>query len=413
MTREFELLLQLYSCAARGQTYSGELSDEDKSRVMFLAAHAACSGMIMLAFSQYGKSVGRLDPRADRYVKTALLASCTKNAAVSKLIGELADESINSYLIKGRAVAEYYAVPECRESSDTDILVDIECEQAAYDVMRRLGYRVVPRTEYSHHATAVSDAAGVVELHTSLFFDMLNDVLFDGCDITTLMCENGIEKRDDEGNIEYTTLGYTDHLIFLSLHMVQHFIRSGTSVRQLYDILIYTESNKDKIDFNRYFRIMDNTGYKKLIYTVYSFGIKYMGFSKESLPEFEMSEDSLTERFGNDLESGGWIGKSRDDGEELFRYYGSTRARDKDEYKRYIKSAQRRKMTSSLFPNRERLKARFGFAEHTVLLPVAWICWLVYGVKLYLKGELKSGISDKDLSEEQKKRLELFSQLEL
>ncbi len=413
MTREFELLLQLYSCAARGHTYTAELSASDRAKVMLLAAHAGCSGIIMLALSQNGKCTGQKDANAERYVKTALITACKKNGAVNELFTALESAGIKAYLLKGRAVGEYYAVPECRQSSDTDILIAPEHEHRAYGIMRDLGYAVVPRTEYSHHATATSDQAGVVELHTSLFFDMLNDVLFCGCDTDLLMCEQGIEKKNSDGEVEYTTLGYTDHLIFLSLHMVQHFIRSGTSVRQLCDIILYTEANRDKIDFNRYFYIMEKTGYKKLIYTVYSFGVRYLGAQADALPEFEMADEALLVQLGDDIEAGGWIGKERRDGEELFRYYGSTRAADKKKYKKYIKSAQRHKMLSSLFPDRTRIEARFGFAKHALLLPAAWVCWLFYGVGLYLKGDLKSGVSDKGLNEEQRKRLELFSMLEL
>ncbi len=411
MTREFELLLRLYSCAAKGKTYTGELSEADEAKIISLAALGGCTGTVMLAVSEHGVKSGKRNEAAEWCVKKILIESCAKNEGIKALFTSFDEAGIQAFLLKGQAVAEYYRIPECRQSSDTDILIKPSDEDRACELMRKLGYSVTPRTSYSHHATAQSESTGTVELHTSLFFEMLNDVLFDGCDITELMCEPCVDVTEGSGKKAYTTLGYTDHLIFLTLHMIQHFVRSGTSVRQLFDILIYTSANRDKINFERYNGLVKKLGYSELMNTVYSFGVRYFDFSKEELPDFVQVSDGLTERFASDIEKGGWIGKNRYDGEALFRYYGQTKANDKTKYAKYVKRLQREKMKTSLFPDRERLISHFPFAKHTALVPVAWICWLFYGVKLYFRGDLKSDVSSKGLDEEQKNRLKLFSDL--
>ncbi len=411
MTSEFELLLRLYACAASGEVYPGQVSQSQRAKVITLAAASGCSSMIMLALSEHGAQNGEKNEAAEGYIKRVLFDSCAKNAEISRLLEKLNAEGVETLLLKGQAVASLYRVPECRISSDTDLLIDEKDEKKAYRIMKQLGYSVIPRTSYSHHATAYSEASGTVELHTSLFFGMLTDVLFDGNDITELLCEEHV--RADDPGMTYTTLGYTDHLIFLTFHMIQHFIRSGTSVRQLYDILIYTKSHRDKIDIDRYISLTEQFGYRQLLDTVYSFGVKYFSFSPDSFPEYTPADDSVLEAFASDLENGGWIGKGRYDGEELFRHYGSTRAKNKEKYKKYIKSQQRQKILSSIFPSRERIEAQFGFAKYTLLLPVGWICWLFYGLGLYFKGDLRSDVDDRGLDEVQRKRLQLFSDLGL
>ncbi len=412
MTGEFKLLLQLYACAARGERYTGTVSPAQRAGVISLAALGGCTGMIMLALSEYGAACGCRDEAADRCVKTLLLDSVSKRQHIMLMLSELEKEGVGTLLLKGFEVSRLYSVPECRVSSDTDILIDEKDEKKAYRLMRSLGYTVVPRTVYSHHATATLPSAGVVELHTSLFFEMLNDILFDGCYTDGLIRKEPTLKVECDGGV-YNTLGYTDHLIFLTFHMIQHFIRSGTSVRQIYDVMIYTATHRDKIDTDRYLGIVQKSGYMGFLSTVYTFGVRYLGFCPDELPVYNEADEQTLCRFADDLEKGGWIGKNRYDGEELFRYYGSQKAENKDKYKKYIRAKQREKMMTSIFPDRERIEQHFPFASNTLLLPLGWVCWLFYGAKLYLKGELSSDVGGDGLQQWQKERLKLFSDMGL
>ena len=62
-----------------------------------------------------------------------------------------------------------------------------------------------------------------------------------------------------------TTLGPTDQLIFLTLHMIKHFISGGLSIRMMLDIELHFKVNKCAIDQTRYWNIMKRLKYTKLI----------------------------------------------------------------------------------------------------------------------------------------------------
>lgn len=65
-----------------------------------------------------------------------------KQQRIMWLINEMERAGIDVKLIKGYAVADCYDRPECRKSEDTDLLIQLSREQAAYEVLRNLGFRV-------------------------------------------------------------------------------------------------------------------------------------------------------------------------------------------------------------------------------------------------------------------------------
>ncbi len=404
MSDNFKLLTELFVCACRGTEYTRTLTPSQRSALLSLSSFHGVSSLIMLVLSEDNEN-------ARRQIKRKLFTEQTKNVYLTSLLNELESGGVETLVIKGRAVGRFYAISELRDSADTDLLIKEDDETAAYEIMRKNNCQVVPRTSYSHHATCRSERLGTIELHTSLFFEMLGKVLFNDIDQASLVCEEPVTVCD--GELKYKTLGYTDHLIFLTLHMIQHFIRSGTSLRQIFDILIYTEKCRDKIDMARYNETISSLGFSGILDTVYTVGVKYFGSDESDLPSFHRVSDEVADEFMDDIESGGWIGKAREDGEELFRYYGSTRADDVEGYTEYLKRYQRKKMISSIFPDRKRIADKFPFAEKALLLPFGWLCWLVYGVKLYVGGELRSDASGGELGEWQRARLKLFSDMNL
>ena len=73
---------------------------------------------------------------------------------------------------------------------------------------------------------------------------------------------------------------------------------------------------------------------------------------------FENVGKDITEGFLTDIEKGGWIGKSRDDGQAVFRVYGSLKTKgekENKEYKKNLKRYQRKRMLEAIFPKKERL----------------------------------------------------------
>ena len=426
MTKEFLLLIRLFSVSAKGvpvddELFSefvdtcGRLNTQTVGRVMAVSMAQNCFEMTDIALQDIFVKSGLSDEakKCLKRVKLQIMSSATVTQKIYELMRCLEKKGIEAKLLKGMSLSHLYAVPECRTSCDTDILIPKKMEKQAYDVFKKLGYEVTPRTKYSHHATCTHPGVGTVELHTDLFFDRINDVIFDNSDYDEKIASTA--SLFTINGTTFKTLGITENLIYVTFHMIQHFIRSGTSIRQLYDILIYCKAHKDEIDHKQYFEYLDRFSYRGIYDTVMTCGILYFGFNADELLPFERVGDDVAEKFLSDIEHGGWIGKKRDDGYSVFRIYGNLKAKNEKEskeYKKNLKKYQLKRMVSSIFPEKERLIAQFPFAKNPLLRIPAWFAWLFYGISLIRQGELSSEIkAQNDLTDEEKERLLLFEQL--
>ena len=426
MTKEFLLLIRLFSVSAKGVQVSDELLSEFKDgaghlnsqtvgKVMALAISQKCFEMTDIAFQDIFVKNGHADhaEKCLKRVKLQIISAANVTQNIYELVQSLNKKGIEAKLLKGMSLSHLYAVPECRTSCDTDLLIPKKKEKEAYEVFKSLGYAVAPRTKYSHHATCTHPNVGTVELHTDLFFERINDVIFDDSDYDEKISDT-VSEFEIHG-VRFKTLGITENLIYVTFHMIQHFIRGGTSIRQIYDILIYCASHKNEIKFDEYFEYLDRFSYRGIYNAVMTCGVDYFGFTKSELPDFVRVDGETKEKFLNDIEQGGWIGKERDDGYSVFRLYGSLKAKNKSEskeYKKNLRKYQFKRMISSVFPEKERLIAKFPFAKNPLLRIPAWFAWLFYGVSLFKQGELSADVkTENELTAEEKERISLFASL--
>ena len=426
MTKEFLLLIRLFSVSAKGVQVNDELLSEftdgaghlnmqTVGKVMALAISQKCFEMTDIAFQDIFVKSGLFDDakKCLKRVKLQIISSANVTQNIYELIQRLEEKGIETKLLKGMSLSHLYAVPECRTSCDTDLLISKKKEKEAYEVFKSLGYTVAPRTKYSHHATCTHPNVGTVELHTDLFFERINDVIFDDSDYDEKISDT-VSEFEIHG-VRFKTLGITENLIYVTFHMIQHFIRGGTSIRQIYDILIYCASHKDKMNCNEYFEYLDRFSYRGIYDTVMTCGVDYFEFTEDELPPFTRVDSETAEKFLNDIEQGGWIGKERDDGYSVFRVYGNLKAKnaaESKEYKKNLRKYQFKRMISSVFPEKERLIAKFPFAKNPLLRIPAWFAWLFYGVSLFKQGELSADVkTENELTAEEKERISLFAKL--
>lgn len=415
MTEGYKKMLALVASAARGDTFNGDPGEYiDAKEVYAASVFARCEYLYALGMQDIASRVGdSVSKDFLNFLKTRIYSEATLSAYIGSVILELQNSGIRPVILKGRALAELYALPEARTSCDTDILIDPEDEEKAYRVLRECGFTVSNRSSYSNQALCTHPDAGIIELHVSLFFDHVKHVVMS--DIAPEQFMKDARGSVRIGNVRCDTLGITDHFIFVFLHSLQHFLREGASVRQFLDILLYLRSNKSKMDMKRVYEMLDAFGARGYYNGILSLGVDYMGFEEKDLPDFERLDRVVSEKLGNDTETGGWLGKSRDDDGSVFRYYGSVKDGDKGkDHKKYLKRYQRNRIFTSVFPNRKRMEAKIPMAKHALLLPVAWVLWLIYGLKLSSKGILSTSIKDENkLLDTEKERVELFGQLGL
>ena len=333
------------------------------------------------------------------------------------LIDEMTKAGIDVLVLKGYAAAAQYAYPECRDSADVDLLIDVRQERKATAFLKAKGFTVEARAATSQHAVCVHAQYGKIELHVNLYAEFVRDVWFEGADTRQLVCEPSVTCQTPDG--AFRTLGYTDHLIFLTLHMMKHFIDGGLTIRMMLDIALFFSYNASRIDAGRYWRVMNSLRYTTLISGILWIMIRYAGFAKEHFPGIADQAPLHTEDILCDLVQGGYMGVR----EKELRYdagmeYSRRLLRKRKsvlQYRLYMLRWKMRTAGKYMFMSYERLAGVYPWLKKAaVLYPLVWL----YQVFAYPISKIRSGIMKTEIRSDStqmdpraRARVELFEKM--
>ncbi len=419
MTNEFKALMQLVGAAAQGKAVSGLPDDLDWQKIERLADEQAVQTLLGYALKL---SPGHAYPEKMRkrqigQMRQLAFSNNAWKVSILRLIQQMNDAGIPALLIKGYALADCYAAPDCRMSGDTDLLIEPKDEKRACAFMKAQGFRVEHRWAKGHHDVCRHPQLGCVELHVMLYDEIVEDVWFGRMDGREFVRETPIEVETPDGR--YRTLGCTDHMIFLMLHLIKHFILSGMSLRMMLDAALFFARNAEKIDCARFWQTMEGLKYGAIAQSILWAMVRYCGIDQTSLPGLCGDCPESVEMILDDLESGGWLGemdkKAREEGWYEYNRQRLTKSRGKARYWLYMILWKKDIYIKALFPSRETLAIRYPCVrKHAALIPFVWLYRLVFrGSQALKNGALTSYIvtDEKRVAASGQKRVQMFEKL--
>lgn len=135
------------------------------------------------------------------------------------------------------------------------------------------------------------------------------------------------------------------------------------------DLLLYMKKYEDKIDFDKYNKLLKELKYDKLISSVKSIGTKYFGM------DFDTFSDEYAEILLADCEKCGLFGSSSEYSTNVNNVFYKRRnvvSSFKLKLLYYFKSEHT--IFKRIFPNQKTLiKMGYKYAKNKVLIPFAWI----------------------------------------
>ena len=315
---------------------------------------------------------------------------------ILRLIHEMENAGMDVLVLKGYAVAAHYAYPECRPSADVDLLIDPRQEKKAAAFLKAHGFVVEARAATSQHVVCVHPQYGKIELHVSLYAELVRDVWFQGMDTRSLACEPPIVCHTPDG--AFRTLGCTDHLIFLSLHMMKHFIDGGLTIRMMLDIALFFSKNAQQIDAGRFWRIMNSLHYAAVINSILWLMIRHAGFDAERFPGIAPQEPLQAQDILNDLVQDGYMGAREKEARHEAGMEYSRRLMLKQnsvlQYRIYMLRWKIRTAGKYMFMSYGRLCGIYPWLKRAVALyPFVWL----YQAIAYPVSKVKSGIMKKEI----------------
>ena len=411
--KAMQTLIRLASAGARKEDISG--LSVDWSTVLPLAAEQQVIPLVACALLH---SPGLVCPdQLHEYLLNVMRAESSANMIrrqrIMYLLQEMKAAGIDAKLLKGYAVSGCYAHPECRGSVDTDILIDIRQEKQTVKFMEQHDFRVDPRAATSQHAVCQHKKYGMVELHVALYADLVQDNWFRNVNETDLVQEPAIMV---EG---VCTLGHTDQLLFLTLHMVKHFILEGLTLRMMLDIALYFERHKQEIDVGRYWSILEKLHYDGLVNGILWNMIRLGGFHVEDFPGLPEEQPEQMTLILHDLQLGGYMGvRQKNERLESGMEYNRQLLRKQQsvwQYRLHMLGWKIKSGAKYMFPSIKMLQNLYPVTKKTpVLLPFFWFWQFVsFPIKKVRSGALQRDVRSENsaMTKVTEERIAMFSEL--
>ena len=315
--------------------------------------------------------------------------------AVYKIVEKLEKSGIPCCFLKGEILDDMYADPAIRLTSDTDLLINPDHEKAVIKIVKENGFLVHERLKTSNELKTTHKAAGLVEFHIALDNKQMSEVWFNNKFKTPEPFRTHISKA----NISYTTLSETDGLIFVFLHFVKHFISAVGNIKMIMDILMYMETYKDTINWEKFDNLISDLGYMKILNVIKYIGTKYLGFSYVTEDFSELSNQILTDMEESDFAEEQTAFYSKYTEIRYERFNGGN-------FSEYNKSLNRANFKKRYFPSRVTMIPKYPYLiKYPFLVPWAWF---IRALNFVLKKENNVSPSDESNS-----RIELIKSLDL
>lgn len=322
MTPEQQYLMYLYSCGAVGAHAKAPEAELDWQTLFRLAEEQTVAHTLAMAL----KNAPEIEPPGElrAAAMAALLGTAIKTrlktTAILALLGRMEKAGLHAVVLKGCDVARLYANPECRISADTDLLISPADERRALDFLAAEGFEVTERGKATHHSVCRHPTLGLFEVHVSLWEDAFDDVVFDRIGLK----EAGREAHRlvaAEGG-EYYALGSSDALLFLTLHMMKHFVVTGLGLRMMMDVALYFKSVAGEVDPEWFWGVLRSLRLENTLNCILGAMIEHCGFEKKDFPGMGAYSREDIETVLADMFKGGWQGEhDKDSRREGWYYY--------------------------------------------------------------------------------------------
>lgn len=415
----FKYLLRLSSAGGLGEAICDKQANVDWNSLFQLAFEQSVFPVTANAILQNPKIMpdAELQKCLVEQMRHSAYRNILQRQRIMRLLGEMEEHGIQAALLKGYEVAQSYHMPECRESVDTDVLIPKEQERAAYDFLKEKGFLLEPRGKAGHHSVGQHKKYGMVELHVNLYDEIIQDIWFRGMRDRDFVLE--LLRRESTKEESYLTLGYTDHLLFLMLHMVKHFIISGTSLGMMLDTALFFKKHSAQIDRDRIWKTLDALNYRVFVSAVLQAFVQYGLFRKSDFPGMDIVPADLVDRILCDVERGGWMGvKEKAERTDCsFEYNRRVMRKEKGflQYVCYMLIWRIKKGIKYLFPSKEMLEILHPGIK---VKPELTLWFRLYQLFVFPFVQIMTGFLKKEIrtnrtsiSEISRNRIELFSDL--
>lgn len=281
-----------------------------------------------------------------------------KTMKILQVYRQFLKQGLKVLIVKGLVCRSLYPQPDNRQSNDEDLYVQKEEYEAVKDILLENNFTVV--SENGDVTTFIDPSSGLsIELHTALFsleskaygnYQRYFDCAFDECIVHKI-----------EG-VDVYSLEYTQHLLFLILHFVKHFFHGGVGIRQVVDIVMYSEAYGGKVNWDKLYDILKDLNIYILITNLVALAHDYLEFdyTKIKVPD-DINKSDYQDLF-DDIMDAGIFGQSSSE-----RIHSATITLN-------TISDGKTSVLKSIFPSLKEMQGKYKYLnKYPILLPIAYL----------------------------------------
>lgn len=366
------LFLEALQLSMHGQKYDLAAENADQLR-QILHLSSIHNVLPMICEAIYESDAARRYPGVFQAYKNQAIREAVSQTIRTRqfldLLRFLETKDLVPVIVKGLAVRCHYPREYLRASVDEDLLIPPEDAALYHKAMLDYGLeQAEPGRDWLQEAETAycrKDNGLYIEAHKYLFppdsraYGELNRFF-----------EHAQPMKDSFAGRSFLTLSPTDHVFFLFCHFYKHFLHGGCGIRQIGDLIVYSDVFADQIDWERILHQSREMKGECLLASLYRIGSEYLlPVNRFSRYQMEWCLDTVDiEPLLQDVLASGVHGTS-----EMARMHSSTIT---------LNALARRKeqkgtgtdLLSSVFPPYDSMKGRYRYLEKApFLLPAAWV----------------------------------------
>ncbi|MBM6870268.1 nucleotidyltransferase family protein [Pseudoflavonifractor phocaeensis] len=328
--------------------------------------------VIPLAMDALAPALRQRDPemlsRLRGVVFQTVSAQVRKTKAFQTVYRRLEEANVHPLVVKGLICRALYPKPDLRVSADEDLLLPPEEMPRALQVLEQCGLTTGKADEEQVVSCFSRETGLYLELHRTLF--SAASAAYGGWNRYFDASAQRAVKVTAEG-MEYRTLCHQDHLLYLILHSLKHFLHSGFGVRQVCDICLFTMVHGEALCWPELIAALEETRADLFTANLLEIGRNYLGLGTypQAAADWMAGFDSLLDcqPLLEDLLAGGIYGGSTD--QRKHSSLITLHAVEEGEG-----SHRSSRLLHTVFPSARELQGAYPYLrENPWLLPAAWV----------------------------------------
>lgn len=366
------LFMQAVKASLQGQqvNWGADVTADQYAQLLELAQNHHILPMFFEATYRCPAATG-IEPERLRACRRTVIQSVTMQSIQTQSFMELNDylrqRDIHPLVVKGIVCRSLYPQPDHRYSGDEDLLCPSHQLEACHAALLEYGMNPCVNDLGAYEVPyRKQDGTLYIELHKTLFAG--DSDIFGACnELFAAAFDRATEVT--VGDQSVLTLCPTDHLLYLILHAFKHFLHSGFGIRQVCDIVLFSNHYGNQLDWDYLFKKCAAIRAEKFAAALFAIGQHHLNFDPapacypESWRNIAADETPLLE----DLLRGGIYGASDRD-----RLHSSNMTLNAVSASK--KGQRSAGMIRIAFPSAKALSSRYPYLKRKpFLLPVAWI----------------------------------------